>query len=398
MGYTYRLYDSIQEVPREAWMSWRRDEADLFMDPRFLAAVEETVAARYWSLLVQDGAGRPMANASLCLYPVDTAILCPPRPRRVLQALRRIWPGCLTFPIVFCGLPVSAGQSHLRLAPGADAHQVFRQVDAALSEVAAEVPNGAIVCKDFADEDLPCVDGLRELGYVRGFSLPMNCFPPGYGSFDEFCAALRSHYRYKIRRSQRKFAGSGFGVAHFCGLEALPYYTDEVHRLYLAVVERAEVRLETLPAEFFRRLLVRCGEHVRFTAVFHHKRIVAFSWGLLAGRSYQNLFIGLDYELNADYDLYFNLMAYDLDHALRQGVNEIQVGQTADVFKSRLGCQARARYIYAKGTRWYTAAPLRLAAGLVMPPPSPPPARDLFRDGQPPFNARGLGDGSLLSS
>jgi predicted N-acyltransferase len=380
MGYTYRLYDSIEAVPREAWMSLRRDEADLFMDPRFLAAIEETVAGRYWSLLVRDEAGRAAASASLCLYPVDAAVLCPPRPRRVLGALRRVWPGCLKFPLVFCGLPFSAGQSHLRLAPEADVRQVFDRLDAALREVADCVPNAAIVCKEFGEEELSRTDTLCELGYVRGSSLPMNCFPPRYGSFDEYCANLRSHYRYKIRRSQRKFARSGCHVAHYRGLEALPHYTDEVHRLYLAVAERAEARLETLPAEFFRRLLVGCGDAVRLTAVYRQSRIVAFAWGIHLGRTYQNLFVGVDYALNSDYDLYFNLMAEDLDQALRLGPEEIYVGQTADVFKSRLGCAAQPRYIYAKGTRWYSAFPLRLVGGLLMPRPASPPARDLFRD------------------
>ena len=70
-------------------------------------------------------------------------------------------------------------------------------------------------------------------------------------------------------------------MAHFCGAEALPHYTDEVHRLYLAVNERAEVEFEILPAAFFRQLAMRCGDSVRLTAVFQGPRIVAFSWGLL---------------------------------------------------------------------------------------------------------------------
>ena len=168
-------------------------------------------------------------------------------------------------------------------------------------------------------------DHLCGLGYVRGPSSADELFPAGFRDFDEFCAALRSHYRYKIHRSQRKFAAAGFRVAHSHGAEALPHYTDEVHQLYLAVHERAEVKLETLPAEFFRQWAVRCGGTVRLTAVFQGERIVAFAWGVFAGQSYQNVFIGLDYALNDEYDLYFNLMASDLDAALRCEA-EIQVG------------------------------------------------------------------------
>lgn len=382
MGYTSRLYDSIHEVPLDAWLSLRRNENDLVMSPGFLGAVEATMGStgRFWSLLVFDGEGRPAASACLCLYPLDAALLCPPRPRRVLEAIRRVWPGCLAFPILFCGLPVSAGQNHLRLAPGANVREVFRQLDAAMVQLAAQVDNAAIVWKEFGDEDLAQTDTLCALGYVRGPSLPMNYFDPRFRTFDEFIAALRSHYRYKIRRSQRKFASSGFRVEHFAGREALAHYSDEVHQLYLAVFEHAEVRLELLPVEFFRQLAMRCSDSVRLTAVFQGPRIVAFSWGLLGDKTYQNMFIGFDYELNSEYDLYFNLMAHDLDYALRLGVEEIQMGQTADAFKSRLGCQGRPRYVYAKGTRWFSAQPLRWTHRLLMPEPATPPERDLFRE------------------
>lgn len=224
MAYTYRLYNSIHEVPREAWMRLRTGEADLYMDPRFLAAVEETIATaqRFWSLLVYDDGHRPVGSASLCLYPLDAAVLCPTRPRRVLQAIRRVWPRCLLLPVLFCGLPFSAGQSHLRIAAGADVREVLRQIDLATTRLAAESHAVAIVCKEFSDSDLSHTDYLRQLGYVCGPSLPMNYFVAGFRDFEEFCAALRSHYRYKIRRSQRKFAAAGFRVAHFRGAECFP--------------------------------------------------------------------------------------------------------------------------------------------------------------------------------
>jgi Acetyltransferase (GNAT) domain len=382
MAYKYRLYNSIYEAPQADWVGLRTNGDDLYMDPRFIAVAEKTIteAQRFWSVLIYDAGNRPVASANLFLYQLDGALLCPPRPRRVLRAIRHVWPGCMRFRVLFCGLPFSAGQSHLRIATGADAREVLRQLDLVTTRLAAQSRAEVIICKEFADEDLSYTDYFCEIGYVRGPSLPMNYFASGFGNFDKFCAALRSHYRYKIHRSQRKFANSGFRVSHFQGAEALPYYTDEVHRLYLAVRGRAEVQFETLPAEFFRQLAAQCGDSVRLTAVFKGPRIVAFSWGILLGHAYQNVFVGLDYELNNEYDSYFNLMASDLDRALRLGAQEIQMGQTADDFKSRLGCYGRPRYVYAKGTRWFTAKPLRWTRHLVMPPPPQPPVRDLYRE------------------
>ena len=352
-------------------MRLRTNDADFYMDPRFIAAIEETAAAKehIWSVLVYDNDNQPAGSANLCFYLLDGAVLCSPQPRRAVQAIRRVWPGCLQLPVLFCGLPFSAGQSHLRIAAAADAREVLLQLDLAMTRLAAESGAVVIVCKEFTDRDLSRTESLRQLGYVRGHSLPMNYFSGGFRDFDHFCSALRSHYRYKIHRSQRKFAAAGFRVAHFHGAEALPHYTDEVHQLYVAVHDRAEAKLEMLPAAFFRQLAVQCGDCTRLTAVFQGPRIVAFSWGVACDSAYQNVFVGLDYSLNDDYDLYFNLMASDLDDALRSGAKEIQVGQTADVFKLRLGCCPQPRYVYVKGTRWFTAGPVRWTRALVMPRP-----------------------------
>lgn len=380
MAYLVQRFNSINDVPREDWTCLLRGTGDLYMNPQFISAIEDTVPGRYWAILVYDESGQPVGSAMACLYPIDAALLCPPRPRRVLESIRRMWPSCLRFWIVFCGLAFSAGQSQVRIARGADSSQVLRQLDKCLRHISREVSSAAIIWKEFTEEERLQTDDLLKAGYVRGQSLPMNQFAEGFHRFDEFCGALRSHYRYKVNRSQRKFARAGFNIEHFCGAEAASRYTDEVHRLYLAVARQADVQLEILPAEFFRQWALRCGYAVRLTAVSQGRRIVAFAWGVVLGETYQNVFVGLDYQLNAEYDLYFNLMASDLDWAMQSGAEHILMGQTTDTFKSRLGCYAESRYVYVKGARWFTALPLRVTHKLLLPPPPAPPVRHLFRE------------------
>jgi len=390
MTYSYRLYNSIDEVPRDDWNRLREGEADLFMDPRFVAAVEHGLAdqGKFWCFLAYDEAGEPVASACLSLYRLDGALFCRGMVKWGVDCIRRVFPRYLWLRVLFCGLPVSGGQSHLRFAPGTDRRQVLGLLDEALRQTAARERCIIIVFKEFDQDELPTADLLVELGYLREHSLPMNCFEPRFCDFDEFSAALRSHYRYKIRRSQKKFAKAGYRVEHVQGEEILPLYTDEVHRLYEAVVHHAETKLEILPAEFFRQLVRRFPQEISFLAIIKDDQIVAFSWGLLSGRVYRNLFVGVDYQRNAEADLYFNLMIHDLDYALKQNVTEISVGQTADVFKSRLGCHTAPRYLCIKVTVRFVFWAIRAVARWAFPPPSPSPPRDLFRDSPPaPHNA-----------
>jgi predicted N-acyltransferase len=156
-------------------------------------------------------------------------------------------------------------------------------------------------------------------------------------------------------------------------------FTEDVYRLYLAVLDRAEVKLECLPAEFFRELTRQFPEESAFTLGYQGERIVAFVCGLFHGDEYANLFCGLDYGLNEGADLYFNLMFHDVDFALRSGVRSLHVGQTADEFKSRMGCYTRPRFFYVKVRDPLGASLLRAARRWLFPPVRPAPERNLFK-------------------
>lgn len=385
MAYNYEIFDAVDRIPTGPWRELCPPGRDVFMDLRFLRVFEQSLAeeADYYFVLVRDTAGKPVGAACFSLCRLDAALFCQGFVARGIAGIRRVLPGYLKFWTLFCGLPFSAGQSHLRLAPHADPAAAVDALQAAAVAVARRKRSLLIIFKEFADHDETVMRHLGRLGYVRGDSLPMNCADMRFRNLDDLCASMRSHYRYKIKRSRRKFHKAGLRVEHLQGEAILDTYSDEVHRLYDAVVDAAEVRLERLPARFFRDLVQALPEYVRFTAVRYEDRIVAFAWSLFAGGVYRDLFVGVDYDFGVDCDLYFNLMASDLDAGYGTGAQEIQMGQTADVFKSRLGCRPETRYVCVKALPFWLALPFRATARWLFPPPPPPPARDLFRDATP---------------
>jgi hypothetical protein len=149
----------------------------------------------------------------------------------------------------------------------------------------------------------------------------------------------------------------------------------------LDVLGHADITFECLPAQFFRELAVQYAEDAAFTVVFQGERIVAFVCAIFDRDNYLNFFCGFDYNLNEAADLYFNLLYEDLDYALRQRVRSLHVGQTANEFKSRVGCYLEPRFFYVKSRDPALQFLVRAGSPYLFPPAPPITERNLFRDG-----------------
>jgi predicted N-acyltransferase len=126
----------------------------------------------------------------------------------------------------------------------------------------------------------------------------MNQFPACYCDFEHFCASIRSRYRRHILRSRKKFQRTGLRVDHLRGNKGFDkLYTEEVHRLYLAVLSHAGIIFECLPSQFFRELALQYAKDAAFTVFFQGERIVAFVCGVFDQDDYRNIFCGFDYHL-----------------------------------------------------------------------------------------------------
>jgi predicted N-acyltransferase len=380
--YRVRLIDRAVDLPATPWGRVREVTPTIFMDPRFLATVERafTGQGRFVHALVVDQREQPVAWASLCTFAVDILTLAGPGVQSIAGSARAVSPGLGLLRALFVGLPVSLGQSHLAMSPGAEPAAVLAALDDAVDEIAERERAWLIVWKEFDPAGAAALAPLLARGYRRAESPPMYELDVRFRDFAEYCAALKSHYRNDVRRSERKFRESGLRVAQLHdAAEIRRVYTTEVHRLYEAVVARSPVKLEVLPIEFFHELTRQLPGRVSLTAVTNGRRVVAFNWGMMDGRVHHYLFCGMDYALGRDADLYFNLMYHQLDDALRRGPERIVVGQTADMFKARLGCRATPRYFFVKPRGLVAGAALRHGFRLLFPDRPPAPAHSVFR-------------------
>jgi hypothetical protein len=192
--YSVSLARSIDERDEDEWHAACGGRADAVMDPRFLRAVEQSMGAntRFWNVIFHDVAGAPVGAAALSLFTIDGLLLASPRWKQSGTRLRRLWPNFLKVPVLFCGSPVSTGESHLRIVLGADHLALLRELDRLMVLLSRRQRTPFIVFKEFAPGELVRTDSLLELGYLRADSLAMNYFPAHYRDFEQFCGSIRS--------------------------------------------------------------------------------------------------------------------------------------------------------------------------------------------------------------
>ena len=377
------LFESVAAIPPDVWNAARSATPSCFTDPAFLHAVEGGLPerTRVFHVVVRDEQGNPAACASLCLMAVDLLLLAGLRVQRLAGLLRRLLPQLGTLRVLFCGLPVSSGQSQIGFAPGADRKRAIEKLDNLLQTLARQERAKVIVYKEFPDSDCRDLDGLVDRGYMRTESRPTYEMTRPFADFDAYCSSLKSHYRNDVRRSQKKFDRAGCSVVHLTNPDdILNEYTPEVHRLYEAVVVKSDVKLEMLPIQFFRELVKHHAGRVSLTAIYRDDQIVAFNWGLDAEPAYVFLFCGVDYAKNAEADLYFNLMYHQLDHAFRRGAKLVKFGQTADAFKTRIGGAGQPLNLYVQPRGWFLAWVIYLTQRFLFRPSPVLEAHDVFKE------------------
>jgi predicted N-acyltransferase len=355
MTFCCTLHESVAEIADCEWKQVTAGASPFAADRRLIVALERAMVgqARCWTIAIREGGGRMAAVACLVLFTMDMVETGPPWLRRIAARARRWTPGLLRFKVLFCGLPVPGAQHHLFVAPDADRTEVLRMLHKTMRELGRKHRARMLIVKEFDLDECAWMAELEQMGYIRG-ELPVEHLLTGeFDSFDAYRAALKARYRQQVIRSEKKLRQQGLTVKHLRGPAIAQMYTDEVHALYLAVHARSRTKLELLPASLFRELAQQFGDDASLTVIQRpsNGQIVAFTFALRdADGGYHNLYSGLDYQLNPEADLYFNLFYHDLDYAFRHGASVVHLGQTSDDFKARLGSTQRRVYCFARAT------------------------------------------------
>jgi hypothetical protein len=379
------IHQSAAEVSDGDWNHVTSGGAPLASDRRLITSFERQMVgqAKCFTVAMRDGEGKIAAVACLVLFAMDAVDNGPGWLRKIVGQVRRVFRRFLRFNILFCGLPVPCAKNHLFIAPGSDYGEVLQALHLTMRKIGRSHRARMLMIKEFEETECDWVDRLAEFGYVRAELPPEHLLMGRFDSFDEYRSALKARYRQQVVRSEKKLLQQGLAVRHLQSGAIAEVYTDTLHELYLAVLARSQTKLETYPASFFRDLAVIFGEDAVLTTIYRtaDEKIVAFIFALRDSEgAHHNLYCGMDYQFNAEADLYFNAFYGDLDFAFRHGASKVHLGQTSDHFKARLGSTQRNVCGFVRATNGLLNIGFRRIAKHVFPKIEHPEDHDVFKE------------------
>jgi hypothetical protein len=207
---------------------------------------------------------------------------------------------------------------------------------------------GLLICLNL--DHLPGVHGM-----VPARTLPTVEIGIGFSDWNAYIDALRSPYRRRLSLALRESERLTVQESSCCD------FTPAHHSLYDQVYSHSGGRLEHLSCEFFQTLPAKFV----LTSFSEDGRVLGWTITLRDADRWAFFLGGRDYAATAGRPLYFAMLAAILRAAIDGGARALDLGQTAEVPKLRLGGILREKRMLGYSVHPLLRTLLRLGRGFL---------------------------------
>jgi predicted N-acyltransferase len=333
---------SIEAFGRDEWNRLFPDELEEW---NYYHAVERAGLPDFaWLYLGvrEDGVLRAAVPAFIIDYRVDTTLTGPLR--RATDSIARIFPRLLRQRMLSLGSPVGE-VCHLGFAPGLDAATQRNLLGGILDKVEEYTKHhriGMIAVKDAsAAQDDVWAPAAHAHGLRRQPGLPTAILDVCFVDIEDYLRSLSPGTRKDMRRKLK--AGAELRVEWRNNVDGI---IDDVMRLYRSTFANSELNFEELTPEYFSAVLRELGEHASCVTYWLGERLVAFNLVLHDGQRLLDKFLGMDYAVAREYNLYFLTWMENVRYCIERGLPLYQSGQGLHREKLRLGSKLAANWLW----------------------------------------------------
>lgn len=341
---TSKVYDNIDQIARQDWETVFGDVPESYAFYKALGN-SDFGEFTFFYFVVYDH------NEILLIAPLFSAdfnldIAVEGRLVRVIKFIRKFHPRFLITKTLFCGSPFSEfGVLGMRQG-STDNSELILALYAGLKELALKINAPLIIFKDFLESSSTFLDTLFKKGFFKVKSFPAVVVELNFKSFPEYLLSLGSSTRRNLRRKLKQ--AQARGNLQVKVVQDVYPQIDRVVSLYENTYHSGSTKFERLTKKFFLQIAQELNPQVRFFLYYVDDQLAAFNLCFIYDNLFIDKFIGFDYDIAKQYNLYFVSWANNIQWCIDNSLRYYHPGQTDYEPKARLGGKLITLFAYLK--------------------------------------------------
>jgi predicted N-acyltransferase len=372
-----KIHRSIAEVNESQWDSVVSKDR-VFCTYKYIESLEKSGMneGRCYYAVVYDG-NDIVAHASAYFISTELDVFAQGAIKKIIHLIRRRWKNFFTLRSLECGPPIALGNT-ISFKDGMNRGESLRLLCHGIEELAKELGINFLLFRDFYDDKSEFCGLLRERGYERVHNLPKAEIKVRWKTFDDYLNSMRSNYRCKIVKSMDKCAKADISIRELKNFSE--QHARDLKLLYNNVSNQAkEIKRETLSEAYFQDLHKYLGEKAVILAAIKDDKIIGFMLALFNDKELISAILGLDYNCNREYCVYFNLFYRTVELAIERGMERVDMGITTLDPKKDMGSEIVVLNMYMKHSNLLLNKIISVLFDMITPPDTTGP-RNVFKD------------------
>lgn len=204
-----------------------------------------------------------------------------------------------------------------------------------------------LLLKDFYQPIHPQESCFWSSAFIE-FSVEPNMIvtiPQGVTTLDNYIGLFSKKYRHRAKHILQ--LGEGLVVKELTE-EDLLTHKELLFSLYEQVFDRAGFKLVKINADYFIKMKKAFANEFKVVGLFKDNELKSFYSAFLLDNMVEAHFIGVDYTINREHELYQNMLYGYIDLALKHKKSEVNLGRTAGEIKTTVGAKAHQMVCYVK--------------------------------------------------
>jgi hypothetical protein len=206
----------------------------------------------------------------------------------------------------------------------------------------------AVLVKDFYPDTLPVLNKLSNENYLQ-FSAEPNMYieiPNEINSLTKYISLFSKKYR---NRAKKILSLSKNIKIYNLNVSDLEQHKKSIYNLYLQVYNKAKFKLVKLNEDYFLNCKNNFGEKFIAKGYFLNDSLIGFKTAFIQSQDeLEAHFIGFDYKLNKEFEIYQNILFGFIDLAIELRRKKLILGRTAAEIKSTTGAKASEMICFIK--------------------------------------------------